>query len=68
MHDQSQHIPPLDPLPDAQSFHADTPNAETLAAMAEVDEMIRTGTGQHFRGDIADFFAMLDAEDMPHVE
>ena len=41
----------------------DIPNAETLAAMAETDEMIRTGGGQHFRGKAADFFAMLDAEE-----
>lgn len=39
------------------------PNAETLAAFAETDEMIRTGGGQHFKGSTADFFAMLDAED-----
>ena len=26
------------------------PNAETLAAMAETEEMIRTGSGQHFQG------------------
>ena len=39
----------------------DIPNAETLAAMQETDEMIRTGGGQHFTGATADFFAMLDA-------
>ena len=39
------------------------PNAETLAAIAETDEMIRTGGGQHFKGKAADFFAMLDAEE-----
>ncbi|MCI9419906.1 MAG: hypothetical protein HFG32_07845 [Eubacterium sp.] len=27
---------------------AEIPNAETLEAFAEVDEMKRTGTGQHF--------------------
>ena len=41
----------------------DIPNAETIAAMQEVNEMIRTGTGQHFRGSAAELFAMLDAED-----
>lgn len=41
----------------------DIPNAETLAAMVETDEMIRTGGGQHFTGTTADFFAMLDAEE-----
>lgn len=42
---------------------ADTPNAETIAAMREVNEMIRTGKGQHFQGSAEEFFAMLDAED-----
>lgn len=41
----------------------DTPNAETIAAMQEVNEMIRTGSGQRFQGSAADLFAMLDAED-----
>ena len=27
-----------------------TPNTATIAAMAETDEMIRTGSGQHFEG------------------
>lgn len=39
-----------------------TPNAETLEAMAEVDEMIRTGAGEHFSGTTADFFAALERE------
>ena len=42
---------------------SDTPNAETIAAMQEVNEMIRTGSGQHFQGTAEEFFAMLDAED-----
>ena len=41
----------------------EVPNAETLAAMAETDEMIRTGGGQRFQGATEDFFAMLDAEE-----
>lgn len=41
----------------------DIPNAETIAAMQEVNEMIRTGSGQRFQGSAADLFAMLDAED-----
>ena len=41
----------------------EVPNAETIAAMEETDEMIRTGGGQHFTGSTADFFAMLDAEE-----
>ncbi len=40
-----------------------TPNPETLEAFAETDEMIRTGSGQHFKGSAEDFFAMLDAEE-----
>ncbi len=44
------------------------PNAETLAALAEGDEMLRTGKGQHFKGKAADFFAMLDAEDDDDVD
>ena len=41
----------------------DTPNAETVAALLEGDEMLRTGKGQHFQGTAKEFFAMLDAED-----
>ena len=41
----------------------DVPNAETIAAMEEVNEMIRTGSGQHFQGTTEELFAMLDAED-----
>lgn len=41
----------------------DVPNAETVAAMQEVNEMIRTGSGQRFQGTAEEFFAMLDAED-----
>lgn len=38
----------------------ETPNEETVAAMQEVEEMIRTGSGQHFQGSVADFFASED--------
>ena len=41
---------------------AEIPNAETQAAIDEVDEMIRTGKGEHFEGSTADFFAQLTAE------
>ena len=40
----------------------DTPNSETLEAMAEVQEMIDNHTGEHFEGSTADFLTML-AED-----
>lgn len=41
----------------------DTPNAETVAALLEGDEMLRTGKGQHFQGTAEEFFARIDAED-----
>ena len=41
----------------------ETPNAETLEAMAEVDEMIRTGSGQHFQGTAEAFTDLLLSED-----
>lgn len=41
----------------------DTPNTETLEAMAEVDEMIKSGSGQHFLGTAEEFTDMLLSED-----
>lgn len=41
----------------------DIPNAETIAAMQEVDEMIRTGSGERWQGSTADLFAAILAED-----
>lgn len=41
----------------------ETPNATTIAALIEGDEMLRNGTGEGWTGSTADFFAMLDAED-----
>lgn len=38
---------------------AETPNAETLAAFAEIEEMKRTGSGQHFSGTTEDFIKMV---------
>lgn len=38
----------------------DVPNVETLEAMAEVQTMIQSGTGDHFDGSTADFFAMME--------
>ena len=40
----------------------ETPNAETMEAMKEVDDMISAGTGEHFTGATSDFFRQL-AED-----
>ncbi len=64
----------IDQIPEGRLFYVisylqgaavpdERPNAETVAAMQEVNEMIRTGAGQHFRGSAAELFAMLDAED-----
>lgn len=38
------------------------PNAETLEALEGVEEMIRTGSGQHFQGTAEDFTDMLLSE------
>lgn len=35
------------------------PNEETLEAFAEVDEMKRTGAGQHFNASTKEFLNML---------
>ena len=40
----------------------DIPNTETLDAMAEVEEMIKTGSGQHFHGTAEEFTDMLLSE------
>lgn len=40
----------------------DFPNTDTLEAIAEVDHMIQAGTGEHFSGSTADFFATLAEE------
>lgn len=40
----------------------EVPNAETLEAIAEVENMIRTGSGEHFSGSTDDFFAALAEE------
>ena len=50
-------------LADAPADQEDIPNAETVAALIEGDEMLRSGSGQHFQGSAAEFFALLDAED-----
>lgn len=58
----------LDEIPEGRLFYVisflqgaavpdEAPNSETLKAMQEVEEMIRTGEGQHFQGSAADFFA-----------
>lgn len=46
----------------ADAVYSEVPNAETVAALQEGDEMLRTGKGQHFQGTAKEFFAMLGAE------
>lgn len=38
---------------------ADIPNNETIEAIKEGDEMLKSGTGQRFTGSTEDFFHML---------
>lgn len=40
----------------------ETPNSETLKAIAEVDQMIQNGSGEHFTGSTADFFTILNED------
>ena len=35
------------------------PNETTIAAMAETDEMIRAGSGQHFEGTTEELFSQI---------
>ncbi len=44
------------------SLSDETPNSETLEAMAEVQEMIESNAGEHFDGSTSDFLAMLSEE------
>lgn len=41
------------------SLSDETPNAETLEAMAEVQTMIDNDAGEHFDGSTSDFLTML---------
>lgn len=65
----------IDQIPDNKMFYIiaylqgaaipdeeELPNAETRTAIQEVDEMIQTGSGQHFSGSTADFLAQLTEE------
>lgn len=45
------------------AVYSEVPNAETVAAMQEVNEMIRTGSGERWQGSTADLFAAILAED-----
>lgn len=57
----------LDRVPESKIFYImgilegaaipnEEPNAETLEAFAEIDEMKKNGTGEHFSGSTEDFF------------
>lgn len=46
----------------------EVPNAETIAALIEGDEMLRNGTGQAWTGSTEDFFEMLNAEEEDDVD
>ena len=50
-------------IADVTADQEDTPNAETIAAMQEVNEMIRTGSGERWQGSTADLFSAILAED-----
>ncbi len=46
-----------------EAIAQETPNAETLASMEEIEEMIRTDGGEHFTGSTSDLFASILAGD-----
>ncbi len=50
------------PFLQGASLSDDVPNTETIEAINEVQTMIASGTGEHFEGSTADFFAMLEEE------
>lgn len=64
----------IDQIPDRKMYYIiaylqgaaipeETPNAETLEAITEVEEMIKSGSGQHFQGTAEEFTEMLLAEE-----
>lgn len=63
----------IDRIPESKLFYVvsylqgvavpdETPNAETLEAIEEVNRMIAEGTGEHFTGSTADFLRMLSED------
>ena len=63
----------IDQIPDSKMYYIvaylqgaaipeEVPNAETIEALEEVEEMIKTGSGQHFQGTAEDFTDMLLSE------
>ena len=64
----------IDQIPDSKMYYIvaylqgaavpeEIPNAETMEAIEEVEEMIQNGSGQHFRGTAEEFTDMLLSED-----
>ncbi len=60
----------IDQIPDSKLFYVisylqgaavpdETPNAETLEAMAEIQHMIESGAGEHFKDSTSDFLSIL---------
>lgn len=63
----------IDQIPDSKMYYIvaylqgaavpdEIPNAETMEAIAEVEEMIKAGSGQHFQGTAEEFTNMLLSE------
>ena len=63
----------IDQIPESKLFYVisylqgaavpeEIPNAETIETIAEVEEMIKAGSGQHFQGTTDKFTDMLLSE------
>ncbi len=69
----------IDQIPDSKMYYIvaylqgvaipdEIPNAETLEAMAEIDDMIKNDNGQHFTGSTADFFSATCKKQRPQIK
>ena len=74
MSDREKAIDLISKIPDYKMYYVlsflegaaipdEIPNADTLAAIEEGEQMIADGTGQHFSGSTEDFTNMLLGED-----
>lgn len=63
----------IDQIPDSKMYSIvaylqgaavpdEIPNAETIEAMAKVEEMVKAGSGQHFQGTAEEFTDMVLSE------
>lgn len=63
----------IDQIPDSKMYYIvaylqgaavpeEIPNTETMEATAEIEEMIKTGSGQHFQGNAEEFTDKLLSE------